>query len=198
MMHLTGQPHFIWDSFVYFVFQFQLTMQQQDEKEILREEREKMNYADPAPKIARFTNFIVDQVAISVIGNGVKFVIAYYLLGKNYRDHILYHIIEREHLKDLSRLTELDLESLRYSLIVTQILTFVYYLIFEGVTRGRTLGKIMTDTSAITQDGTPFTFKHAFTRTLCRFIPFEMLSALISYLPWHDSITKTAVVRKTW
>ena len=173
-------------------------MQQQDEKEILREEREEMNYADPAPKITRFMNFIVDQVAIRVIFSGAQFVIAYYVLGKNYRDHILYHIIDREHLNDLSRLTELDLEALRYSLIVTQILTFIYYLIFEGVTRGRTLGKIMTNTSAITQDGTPFTFKHAFTRTLCRFIPFEMLSALISYLPWHDSITKTAVVRKTW
>jgi hypothetical protein len=173
-------------------------MEQQEEKEILREEREEMNYVDPVSKLTRFVNFIVDWVAVSVIFNGVKFVIAYYLLGKNYRDHILFHIIDKEHLSDLSRLTDLDLEAIRYSLIVTQILTFIYYLIFEGVTRGRTLGKIMTNTSAITQNGTPFTFKHAFMRTLCRFIPFEMLSALISYLPWHDSITQTAVVRKTW
>lgn len=173
-------------------------MEQQEEKEILREEREEMNYADPAPKLARFMNYIVDWVTIGVILNGVRFVIAYYLLGKNYHDHILYHTIDRDHLTDLSRLTDLDLDAIRYSLIVSQIVTFIYYLIFEGATRGRTLGKIMTNTSAITQDGTPFSYKHALTRTLCRFIPFEMLSALISYLPWHDSISKTAVVRKTW
>jgi len=173
-------------------------MEQQDEKEILREEREEMNYADPVPKFTRFMNFIVDQVTINVILSGVKFVIAYYLLGKNYHDHIFYHTIDRDHLNDLSRLTELDMMAIRYSLIVAQIVMFIYYLIFETVTRGRTLGKFMTDTTAITQDGTPFTFKHALTRTVCRFIPFEPLSALLSWLPWHDSISKTAVVRKTW
>ncbi|HEY1199657.1 MAG TPA: RDD family protein [Niastella sp.] len=164
-------------------------MQEQDEKEILREEREEMNYSDPAPKFARFVNYIVDWVAIGVIIRAVKFGLAYLTLGAKYREHIYYKVIDLEHL---------DLEVLQQNLYVSMVITFLYYLIFEGVTRGRTLGKIMTDTAAITQDGTPFTFSHAFTRTLCRFIPFEPLSALISYLPWHDSISKTAVVRKTW
>lgn len=164
-------------------------MQQQDDKEILREEREELNYADPVPKFTRFMNYVVDQVAIGVIINALKFGIAYIKLGENYRDHIYYKAIDVENL---------DLTVLQQSLYVSLLVTFFYYLIFEGATRGRTLGKIMTNTSAITQDGTPFTFKHALTRTLCRFIPFEPLSALISYLPWHDSISKTAVVRKTW
>lgn len=164
-------------------------MEQQEEKEILREEREEMNYADPVSKTTRFVNFIVDQVAIGVIINALKFGIAYLTLGAKYHDHILYKIIDLENL---------DLEAVQASLYFSQVVTFFYYLLFEGSTRGRTLGKIMTDTAAITQDGTPFTFKHALTRTLCRFIPFEMLSALFAYLPWHDSITKTAVVRKTW
>lgn len=161
----------------------------QDDKEILREEREEMNYSDPAPKFARFVNYIVDWVAIGVILRAVKFSLAYLTLGAKYREHIYYKIIDLEHL---------DLEVIQQNLYVSMVVTFLYYLIFEGVTRGRTLGKIMTDTAAITQDGTPFTFAHALTRTLCRFIPFEPLSALISYLPWHDSISKTAVVRKTW
>ena len=164
-------------------------MQEQDEKEILREEREEMNYADPAPKFARFVNYIVDWVAIGVIIRPIKFCIAYLTLGEKYREYIYYKVIDLEHL---------DWEVLQQNLYVSMAVTFLYYLIFEGVTRGRTLGKIMTDTTAITQDGTPFTFTHAFARTLCRFIPFEPLSALISYLPWHDSITKTAVVKKTW
>ena len=65
-------------------------MQQHGEKEILREEREQMNYADPASKGIRFVNYIVDQVAVGVLVSGVKFCIAYYLLGENYRDHIWY------------------------------------------------------------------------------------------------------------
>jgi hypothetical protein len=164
-------------------------MEQQEEKEILREEREEMNYADPVPKITRFVNYIVDQVAIGVIINGLKFAIAYMKLGQNYRDHIYYKAIDMENL---------NLTVLEQSLYVSLAVTFFYYLLFEGSTSGRTLGKIMTGTTAIAQDGTPFTYKHALMRTLCRFIPFEPLSALISYLPWHDSLSKTAVVRKTW
>jgi uncharacterized RDD family membrane protein YckC len=164
-------------------------MEQQEEKEILREEREEMNYVDPVSKLTRFANFIVDQVAIGVIINALNFGIAYLTLGAKYHDHILYKVVN---------LRNLDMEALRASMYVSLAVTFFYYLLFEGSTRGRTLGKIITDTVAITQDGTPFTYNHALARTLCRFIPFEMLSALFFYLPWHDSITKTAVVRKTW
>jgi uncharacterized RDD family membrane protein YckC len=160
-------------------------MQQQDEKEILREEREEMNFADPASKTTRFLNYIIDQVAISVIIQGVHFGIAYLMLGAKYKDHIFYNL-------------DFGLESLRTGLWVSIPVSFLYYFIFESATHGRTLGKIITDSIAITQDGTPFTPKHALIRTLCRFIPFEMLSALFAYLPWHDSLSKTAVVIKTW
>jgi hypothetical protein len=161
----------------------------QDDNEILKEEREEMNYTDPVSKTTRFVNYIVDQVAIGVIVNGLKFGIAYLKLGENFRDHILYKVIDVDHL---------DMAALQNSLYVSLAVTFFYYLIFESATRGRTLGKIMTDTIAISQDGTPFTFNHALIRTLCRFIPFEMFSAVFAYLPWHDSISKTAVVKKTW
>ncbi len=36
-------------------------MEQQEEKEILREEREQ-NFVDPVPRMIRFTNYIVDWV----------------------------------------------------------------------------------------------------------------------------------------
>src|SRR5688572_12354648 len=158
-------------------------MQEQNEKEILREEREEMNYADPVSKGIRFVNYIVDQVAITVIVNAVKFAIAYYFLGNDYRDYIFYKLDQ-----DLLVLLE-------NSISVSMPVTFFYYLIFEAATRGRTLGKILTDIIAITQDGQPFTFRHALIRTICRFIPFEPFSALLAYLPWHDSISKTAVVK---
>lgn len=167
-------------------------MQEQNDNEILREERESMAYADPVSKFIRFINYMVDLVAIQVIIKGVTFGIAYYLMGDNYNDHAFYHKI------DLERLSILDVAAVKSNFLVSFSVTFFYYFIFEAATRGRTLGKILTDTIAITQDGQPFTFRHALIRTLCRFIPFEPFSALLAYLPWHDSISKTAVVKKTW
>jgi hypothetical protein len=131
-------------------------------------------------------------VAIQVIIKGVTFGIAYYLLGENYNDHVYYHKI------DLERLNNLDIEAVKSNFLVSFSVTFFYYLIFEAATRGRSLGKILTNTIAISQDGQPFAFRHALIRTLCRFIPLEPFSALLAYLPWHDSLSKTAVVKKTW
>lgn len=160
-------------------------MEQQDEKEILREEREAMNFADPASKTTRFLNYIIDQVAVSVIIQGIEFGIAYLAMGARYKDHMFYNM-------------NFDMEGFMTSIWISFPVYFLYYFIFESATHGRTLGKIITDSIAITQDGTPFTASHALKRTLCRFIPFEIFSALFSYLPWHDSISKTAVVIKTW
>lgn len=167
-------------------------MHEQNDRELLREERESMAYADPASKFIRFINYMVDQVAIQVIIKGLTFGIAWYMLGENYNDHVFYHKI------DLERLNNIDVDAIKGNFLLSFSVTFFYYLIFEAATRGRTLGKILTDTTAITQDGQPFAFRHALIRTLCRFIPFEPFSALLAYLPWHDSISKTAVVKKTW
>ncbi len=62
-------------------------MEQQSDKEV-SEKREQSNYVDPVSRGIRFVNYIVDYVAIGVIINGVKFCIAYYLLGESFRDHI--------------------------------------------------------------------------------------------------------------
>lgn len=70
-----------------------------------------------------------------------------------------------------------------------------YYLIFEGATKGRTLGKLITGTVAVKDDGSAITFKDALLRTLCRLIPFEPFSAF-GGRPWHDSITHTMVIKK--
>ena len=97
-------------------------MEQQDENEILREEREEMNYADPVSKTTRFVNYIVDQIAIGVFINGLKFGIAYLKLGQNYKDHIYYKAIDLENL---------DLTAVEQSLYVTLAVTFFYYFLFQ-------------------------------------------------------------------
>jgi uncharacterized RDD family membrane protein YckC len=70
----------------------------------------------------------------------------------------------------------------------------LYYTFCEKVFKGYTLGKLITGTRAIRDDGNELTFKDAILRSLSRLVPFEALSAF-GYSPWHDSWTKTTVIK---
>ena len=70
----------------------------------------------------------------------------------------------------------------------------IYYTICEKAFRGYTLGKLLSGTRAIRNDGAELTFKDAILRSLSRIVPFEVLSALAGR-PWHDSWTDTTVVK---
>jgi uncharacterized RDD family membrane protein YckC len=70
-----------------------------------------------------------------------------------------------------------------------------YYIVFEGASRGRTLGKLITGTVVVKDDGSPIGFKEALIRTLCRLIPFEPFSTF-GGRPWHDRFANTWVIKK--
>lgn len=78
------------------------------------------------------------------------------------------------------------------------LLTFInflgYYTCCEKIFKGRTLGKLITGTRAVREDGKELTWKDAFLRSLSRLVPFEPFSAFGGY-PWHDKWTKTMVVK---
>lgn len=70
-----------------------------------------------------------------------------------------------------------------------------YYTIMEGAFNGKTIGKYLTKTRALREDGSSLGWDKAFVRSLCRLIPFEGFSYLGSnLLGWHDTISKTMVV----
>ncbi|MDR6761106.1 putative RDD family membrane protein YckC [Flavobacterium sp. 2755] len=69
-----------------------------------------------------------------------------------------------------------------------------YYTFTEGVF-GRTLGKFITGTVVVDENGEKPSFGTIFKRTFCRFIPFEAFSFLGSR-GWHDSISDTYVANK--
>ncbi|MFT3751083.1 MAG: RDD family protein [Agriterribacter sp.] len=67
--------------------------------------------------------------------------------------------------------------------------------LIEALTKGRSLGKLITRTKAVNQDGTAISAGTAFLRGLCRAVPFDGFSALGSpSFPWHDKWTKTYVI----
>ena len=65
----------------------------------------------------------------------------------------------------------------------------------EAATGGKTIGKFITRTRAVTDDGIWIGPRKAVLRFLVRQIPFESFSALGSpSYPWHDRWTKTLVI----
>ena len=66
---------------------------------------------------------------------------------------------------------------------------------FETFAGGRTIAKFITRTRAVNEDGTRITARTAILRSLARWVPFEVFSALGSpCYPWHDRWTKTYVI----
>ena len=158
-------------------------MDQQNDPDLLQEAQQEL-YLDPVSPGIRFANFIIDRIIIFGIVIGIAFIWAAvsYSNGKA---------------PDISLLTEESLRAKLLDYLITAIITIIYYTVSEAATNGRTIGKMVTGTIAIKAEGGPFTFKDALLRSLCRVIPFEPFSAL-GERPWHDTMTKTAVVKKVW
>ena len=125
----------------------------------------------------RFLNFLIDRIAIYLVWN--------YLLYK-LEVAVLTVIYEYTHSREL-------LYVFSYLLTIT---FFVFILaILESVSGGKTLGKLITGTRAVNQDGTRISARTAILRCLSRLVPFEPFSALGSpSFPWHDRWTNTYVV----
>ena len=130
-----------------------------------------------ADKGKRFTNYFVDQ--FFVIGLGLIF------------GAILGLAIAFFAPKQLSVFAE-DNRILDYGLGI--FITILYYSFFEGFT-GRSLGKFITKTKVVTEEGEKPDFGTILIRSLCRNIPFNALSFLNSdAIGWHDQFSKTRVV----
>ncbi len=80
--------------------------------------------------------------------------------------------------------------------ILGAILFLIYYVPQEAYS-GRTLGKLITKTKAVNEDGSEISLGQAVGRTLCRFIPFEAFSFLGGKgrpRGWHDKLSNTVVI----
>lgn len=79
--------------------------------------------------------------------------------------------------------------------LLTLLLYGLYMFVVEAAFKGKSLGKLITGTRAVNEDGTDVTAKAAFFRGLSRAVPFNAFSALGNpTYPWHDRWTKTYVI----
>ena len=77
--------------------------------------------------------------------------------------------------------------------ILGVVVVTAYYAVFESIW-GRTPGKFVFGTVVVDESGGKPGPGQIIKRTLCRFIPFEAFSFFGSR-GWHDSISRTRVVR---
>lgn len=86
----------------------------------------------------------------------------------------------------------IPVESYRFLLLGS---TFFYYAVSE-LLFVRTVGKLVTGTSIVTNTDEDPVRSQLLLRTACRFLPLEPLSLLFSRrkLGWHDRLSKTKVI----
>lgn len=121
----------------------------------------------PVSNAIRFANLIIDRiVAVAVIfGFGMLF-------GNSIDASLL--------------------DNTGFGILVEVIFYLIYYFLMEATTQ-RTIGKYLTGTIVVMEDGSRPTTGAIALRTICRLIPFEPLS-FFGTRGWHDSLSKTIVV----
>lgn len=153
--------------------------------DLLAEESYINDHFEYATQGQRFLNWLIDNL-IMRYGLG-------YLTGMGVG--VILGIAAPEFFQDITyRDTDIFGKLFFLGLLIGYLNYIIYYTLCEKLFRGYTLGKLITGTRAIRQDGKELTFKDALLRSLCRCVPFEVLSGF-STLTWHDSWTDTMVIK---
>ena len=131
-----------------------------------------------ASKSKRFANFVIDYIGQLIIGAG--FGVLMVILANITGDY--------EYVAWIDNMGNLG----EYAMGI--VILIIYYLVFESLT-GRTLGKYITNTKILTEEGQKPEVDKILYRTLSRMIPFEAFSFFgEAGRGWHDTISKTVVV----
>lgn len=135
-----------------------------------------------ATKGQRFLNFLVDNLLLRFgLSYASGYLVANIIMAIS--PDFLYNIVYTQSWKLYA-----------YGYLIAAINYLFYYTLCEKLFKGYTLGKFITGTRAIREDGAELSIKDAFLRSLSRIVPFELFSGLGNY-PWHDTWTKTIVIK---
>lgn len=131
----------------------------------------------------RFFNWLIDNLLMRFALSYITGFAVGYILNELWPD-FLYDLVYSK--------GQMGLWLLGYIIAIFNYI--IYYTFCEKLCKGYTLGKLISKTKAIRQDGGELTFKDAFLRSLCRIVPFEVFSGF-GKLTWHDQWTKTMIVK---
>ena len=129
-----------------------------------------------APKGKRFLNLVIDYIFFILIATCIGFAIG--ASGK----------VTAEEIEAASSTLTINL--------ISCLIWLLYYIVMEH-SMGATVGKMVTGTRVVSQDGGKPTLGQIVGRSFARLIPFEVFSFLGSGPGgWHDTMSKTRVVLK--
>jgi uncharacterized RDD family membrane protein YckC len=138
---------------------------------------------EPASRWRRFFTWAIDYVCFSAVSIVVVIPYATWLAING----------------DEAGLAAMEQSNLLRDYALGMFAMLLYYVPLEGLF-GFTIGKLVTGTRVVNEQGDRPTWGQAFGRTLCRFIPFEPLSVLFAQdgkvRGWHDRVPGTWVVRR--
>ena len=144
------------------------------------EDHSERNY-EYAGKGKRFTNYLIDIIFYYIFSM---------ILGGIYGAFIATDAEVDEFLVEPTTVEGQLMDSL-----LGMLMLVVYYTIVEYSLKGKTIGKYITRTRAVTLDNQRLDFATTLKRSLCRIIPFEAFSFLGDRPDgWHDRIPKTKVI----
>ncbi len=137
-----------------------------------------------ATKGNRFANYIVDLIILYV-----TVVLIFLVFGV-----IFYSVADDTSALDAYVFEEEDPNPLLDRLITSIVLAILYFVL-ELLTKGRSIGKYITKTKVVLEDGSTPRAADFLRRSFSRIIPFEQFSFLGDEgRGWHDTISKTYVV----
>ena len=155
-----------------------------EQQDLLADESYETNHFVYATQGQRFLNWLVDNLLMRfglsyLSGLGISFIIG--IAAPEFFENNAY-----------------DTGMSGYLVLITFLVGYlnyiVYYTVCEKLFKGYTLGKLITGTRAIRQDGGELSFRNALLRSLSRCVPFEVFSGF-NTLTWHDSWTDTMVIK---
>lgn len=132
---------------------------------------------EPATVGQRFLNYIIDVIVLYAVAFGmgiILFILIYEAGGDTDNDAAFQELL----------------------FLLMFVVGILYYTFSEGASRGRSVGKLITRTKVVKEDGSEISWKDAFVRSLCRIIPFEPFTGFGGY-PLHDRISRTKVIKVT-
>ncbi len=136
-----------------------------------------------ASKGQRFLNMIIDRIVFYFI-----FILIGVLLG------VVFSLAGFE--EGMTWLEEMDHIPPVMDYLLTFILMFAYFMLLESLV-SITIGKLLTKTIVVLENGEKPTPRDIAVRTISRFIPFDPLSFLGDpSRGWHDSLSHTYVVKE--
>lgn len=125
----------------------------------------------------RFANYIIDLIVLIIINTILSFAS---ILIYSYTSISFFYFYNNG--------------GLLWEFFTGNLVSFIYYFLWEKYSNGRTVGKYVTNTRTISIDGNDVTTQQVLYRTLSRIVPFDALSFLGGGNGWHDSWSDTRVI----